>query len=215
MRGPDGRIGHADLMVGNSHVMLGPAHGEWQPMPSQLYLYVPNCDEAHRKALAAGGTSVQEPRRSSIAIVTAAFTTSVETCGGWPRTSRTCRRRRWGAGESAAGGQEAEVRRYLARKQFIDATQALQRHACRRLLARLFAVAGNVIVAVSARHFVEALDGVASGDQPDVGERMMKDLAGVHGQCTEIADISGQSPPVLRLPSADRWPGGRGSAGRK
>ena len=61
MRGPDGRIGHADLMVGNSHVMLGQAHGEWQPMPSQLYLYVPNCDEAHRKALAAGGTSVQEP----------------------------------------------------------------------------------------------------------------------------------------------------------
>lgn len=31
-------------------------------MPSQLYLYVPDCDAVYRQALAAGATSVQEPK---------------------------------------------------------------------------------------------------------------------------------------------------------
>jgi uncharacterized glyoxalase superfamily protein PhnB len=42
MRGPDGAIAHADLIVGDSHVMLGQAHGQWTPMTAQLYLYVPD-----------------------------------------------------------------------------------------------------------------------------------------------------------------------------
>lgn len=62
MRAPDGRIGHADLMIGDSHVMLGQAGGEWAPVPAQLYLYVPDCDALYRQALAAGATSVQEPK---------------------------------------------------------------------------------------------------------------------------------------------------------
>jgi PhnB protein len=61
MRGPDGAIGHADLVIGDSHVMLGQARGEWTPMPSQLYVYLPDCDAAYRQALGAGATSVQEP----------------------------------------------------------------------------------------------------------------------------------------------------------
>lgn len=61
MRGPDGGIGHADLIVGDSHIMLGQGRGEWAPMPMQLYLYLADCDDAYRKALAAGATSVQEP----------------------------------------------------------------------------------------------------------------------------------------------------------
>ena len=62
MRGPDGSVGHADLVIGDSHVMLGQAHGEWTAMPSQLYLYVTDCDARYRQALAAGATSVQEPK---------------------------------------------------------------------------------------------------------------------------------------------------------
>ena len=62
MRGPDGSVGHADLVIGDSHLMLGQAHGEWTPMPSQLYLYVPDCDAIFRQAVAAGGTVVQEPK---------------------------------------------------------------------------------------------------------------------------------------------------------
>ena len=62
MRRPDGSVGHADLMIGDSHVMLGQANVEWSSMPGQLYLYVPDCDASFRQAVAAGATSVQEPK---------------------------------------------------------------------------------------------------------------------------------------------------------
>ncbi len=62
MRGPGGTIAHADLVVGDSDIMLGQAGGEWAPMPAQLYLYVPDCDAMYRQALIAGAVSVQEPK---------------------------------------------------------------------------------------------------------------------------------------------------------
>jgi len=62
MRGPDGAIAHADVLIGDSHVMMGQARAEWTPMPAQLYLYVADCDAAYKQALAAGATSVQEPK---------------------------------------------------------------------------------------------------------------------------------------------------------
>ena len=62
MRDPDGTVRHADLIVGDAHVMLGHANVEWTPMPGQLYLYVPDCDAWYRQALAAGATSVEEPK---------------------------------------------------------------------------------------------------------------------------------------------------------
>lgn len=61
MRGPGGTVGHADVMVGDSHVMLGQARDEWKPMPSQLYLYLPDCDASFKKAVAAGATAVTQP----------------------------------------------------------------------------------------------------------------------------------------------------------
>ena len=61
MRGPKGEIAHADLLVGDSHVMLGQAHGPWPAMPTSIYVYMPDCDAVYRKGLEAGGTSVQEP----------------------------------------------------------------------------------------------------------------------------------------------------------
>ena len=62
MRGPDGDLRHGDLIVGDSHVMLGEAGGQWAATPAQLYLYVPDCDAVYRQALAAGATPVQEPK---------------------------------------------------------------------------------------------------------------------------------------------------------
>jgi len=63
MASPDGRIMHAELKVGNSHVFLGDA---WPGMtaaptpnaaPSQsLYLYLENVDAAYEQAVAAGAT---------------------------------------------------------------------------------------------------------------------------------------------------------------
>lgn len=61
MRGPNGEVWHGDVLIGDSHVMLGEANGPWPAMPSSLYLYLPDCDAAYRQALEAGGVSIQEP----------------------------------------------------------------------------------------------------------------------------------------------------------
>ena len=61
MRGPDGQVWHADVMIGDSHVMFGQAGGQWTPMPGQLYLYLPDADATYRQALGAGAVSIQEP----------------------------------------------------------------------------------------------------------------------------------------------------------
>ena len=61
MSGPDGRLMHAEVKVGDSIVMLGEPSGQWKPMPAALYLYVPDCDASYKRALAAGGESISEP----------------------------------------------------------------------------------------------------------------------------------------------------------
>jgi PhnB protein len=62
MKGPDGRIGHADVTIGDSHVMLGQARDAASATQAMLYLYVPDCDAWYRRALAAGSTSSSEPQ---------------------------------------------------------------------------------------------------------------------------------------------------------
>lgn len=61
MKWPDGKIMHAELRLGDSALMLCDATETWQPTQSELYLYVDDVDEAHRRALDAGATSVMEP----------------------------------------------------------------------------------------------------------------------------------------------------------
>jgi PhnB protein len=60
MKMPDGKIAHAELMIGDSRVMLGDATSQNPAHPGSLYLYVENCDEVYRKALQAGGVSTME-----------------------------------------------------------------------------------------------------------------------------------------------------------
>ena len=57
----DGTIGHAEVRIGDSMVMMGEPQGDAAPMPGTLYLYVPDVDATYRRALAVGGTSVAEP----------------------------------------------------------------------------------------------------------------------------------------------------------
>jgi PhnB protein len=59
---PDGVIHHATLKIGDSHLELGEAQGPYQPMKSTFYLYVPDCDSFYHRALAAGATSIGEPK---------------------------------------------------------------------------------------------------------------------------------------------------------
>ena len=58
---PDGRVRHAEVKIGDSVVMLGEATGEHTPMPTSLYLYVPDADTTYKRALQAGGISLMEP----------------------------------------------------------------------------------------------------------------------------------------------------------
>ena len=60
-RTSDGRIGHAEVRIGDTLVMLGQAGGPWTPKAAALYLWVTDVDATYAAALAAGGTSESEP----------------------------------------------------------------------------------------------------------------------------------------------------------
>jgi PhnB protein len=58
---PDGTIGHTEMRIGDSMIMLGEAREQWKAMPTTLYLYLEDVDAAYGRALAAGATSVHAP----------------------------------------------------------------------------------------------------------------------------------------------------------
>lgn len=55
---PDGSIGHAEVRIGDSVVMMG---GMAETLPAHLYVYVPDVDATYARALGAEATSVREP----------------------------------------------------------------------------------------------------------------------------------------------------------
>jgi PhnB protein len=59
-RTADGSVMHADVIIGDSHVMLGQANEKWRAMPGSIMLYVPDADATYKAALNAGAKSVQE-----------------------------------------------------------------------------------------------------------------------------------------------------------
>jgi uncharacterized glyoxalase superfamily protein PhnB len=61
MKGPDGSIGHAELKIDDSIVMVGQAGGMWTPTPASLYVYVPDVDSTYKKAVQFGAKSEKEP----------------------------------------------------------------------------------------------------------------------------------------------------------
>lgn len=66
-KGPDGRLMHAEIEIGDSRLMLGPACPESRGLPpsklegvsSSLYLYVPDVDAAFDRAVKAGAKAEQ------------------------------------------------------------------------------------------------------------------------------------------------------------
>jgi len=58
---PDGGVGHAQLRIGDSMIMLGEVMEPQRPTPASLYLYVPDADAVYHQAVAAGGMSLMEP----------------------------------------------------------------------------------------------------------------------------------------------------------
>jgi PhnB protein len=69
MPNANGRIGHAEIAIGDSVVCMADespqaeayAVGHYGGSPISLLLYVDDCDSAYRRALDAGATSLREP----------------------------------------------------------------------------------------------------------------------------------------------------------
>jgi len=55
------RVSHAEVRIGTSMVMIGQAREQWTPRPAQFYLYVEDVDAVYKRAVAAGGKSMQQP----------------------------------------------------------------------------------------------------------------------------------------------------------
>jgi PhnB protein len=60
---PDGTIMHGEVRIGDTVVMIADAGGNYPAFPSWLHVYVPDVDATYKKALEAGGISVQAPVR--------------------------------------------------------------------------------------------------------------------------------------------------------
>jgi PhnB protein len=63
--GPNGTVAHAEVLVGDSVVMLGDAGAQNPAMPTSMSHYVENgdaVDRTYRRALEAGAKSLMEPK---------------------------------------------------------------------------------------------------------------------------------------------------------
>ena len=70
---PDGKIGHAEVKIGDSMIFVASPMNGAAPAPGWLYVYVDDVDSVYRKAVEAGATSVEEPADKFYGDRTAAF----------------------------------------------------------------------------------------------------------------------------------------------
>ena len=76
MDGPDGRVGHAELQIGDSHIMLADEHPEMKVVGPQtlggsgvgILVYVPDVDRVFQQAVDAGAKVDRAVKISSMAI---------------------------------------------------------------------------------------------------------------------------------------------------
>ena len=60
---PDGTIGHAEMRIDDTVVMIADASGPWPPSPTCLHVYVADVDVVYQRALAAGAESIMAPQQ--------------------------------------------------------------------------------------------------------------------------------------------------------
>jgi PhnB protein len=58
---PDGTIGHAEIKVDDTVIMLSDATDQWPAVAAHVHLYVQDVDASYAAALRFGATSVQAP----------------------------------------------------------------------------------------------------------------------------------------------------------
>ena len=71
--------------------MISQARGQWKAMPCILYLYVGDVDAIYKKALAAGATSISEPKDQFYGDRHGGVDRPTGNTGGSPRTSKMLR----------------------------------------------------------------------------------------------------------------------------
>lgn len=59
--GENGKLGHAEVRIDDSVVMLADAIEGWPAVPAHVHVYVADVDATYARALAAGAESVQAP----------------------------------------------------------------------------------------------------------------------------------------------------------
>lgn len=59
---PDGSVKHAEVRIDDSVIMMGERPDGRDPMHCSTHVYVPDVDATYKAALAAGATSVSEPK---------------------------------------------------------------------------------------------------------------------------------------------------------
>ena len=60
---PDGSIMHVEVRIDDTVIMLADGGGAWPPFPAWMHVYVRDVDATYRRAVEAGGVSVQEPQQ--------------------------------------------------------------------------------------------------------------------------------------------------------
>jgi PhnB protein len=59
--GAAGKVMHAEVRIDDTVLMIADGNDGWPPVPSHVHIYVQDVDATYRRALEAGGVSVQEP----------------------------------------------------------------------------------------------------------------------------------------------------------
>lgn len=53
-------IGHCEANIGGGTIMFSQSRDEWKPATANMFVYVPDADATHKKALESGATNVME-----------------------------------------------------------------------------------------------------------------------------------------------------------
>jgi PhnB protein len=61
MKGASEKIMHAEVLIGDSVIMISDATPQWKARSSMIYLYVEDVDAVYQRAVQAGATSIREP----------------------------------------------------------------------------------------------------------------------------------------------------------
>jgi PhnB protein len=62
-KSPDGTVLHATVEISGATLEIGEAHGDFQPMPCVLHVYVPDPDILYSLALRAGAATIEPPQQ--------------------------------------------------------------------------------------------------------------------------------------------------------